>query len=197
MSEVNKTLTIITAFVYIILLLLLSSGIVVFVQPLHTPHLASPSMISYDQAVTIYLRTQNPTFISAFTALEQDHLLDVALLIKKGLFALAVLIVLFIPLWLLTKKRRRAAVLLSPFLFLLIHIPVASSIVANFTKAFARFHEIFFPQGNYLFPANSLLIQTYPEKFFASMFLLIIGCFIVLSLALLIVYLLSKMRRRE
>jgi integral membrane protein (TIGR01906 family) len=35
-----------------------------------------------------------------------------------------------------------------------------------FTLMFDLFHHIFFPQGNYIFPANSLLINMFPEKFF-------------------------------
>ncbi len=38
--------------------------------------------------------------------------------------------------------------------------------VINFNFLFILFHKIFFPQGNWIFPSNSLLIQTFPLSFF-------------------------------
>lgn len=39
----------------------------------------------------------------------------------------------------------------------------------SFNYSFTVFHEIFFPQGNWSFPADSLLIQTFPPDFFISL----------------------------
>ena len=36
----------------------------------------------------------------------------------------------------------------------------------DFTSSFLYFHHIFFPQGNFLFPENTLLIQIFTERFF-------------------------------
>ncbi len=36
----------------------------------------------------------------------------------------------------------------------------------SFNTLFTLFHKIFFPQGNWQFPADSLLIQTFPIEFF-------------------------------
>lgn len=38
----------------------------------------------------------------------------------------------------------------------------------NFHQSFTIFHEIFFPQGNWAFPANSLIITLFPQDFFIS-----------------------------
>lgn len=38
----------------------------------------------------------------------------------------------------------------------------------DFGWLFSLFHQFFFPQGNWLFPANSFLIQTFPLTFFIS-----------------------------
>jgi integral membrane protein (TIGR01906 family) len=38
----------------------------------------------------------------------------------------------------------------------------------SFDFLFTGFHQLFFPQGNWLFPADSLLIQTFPLEFFIS-----------------------------
>ena len=37
-----------------------------------------------------------------------------------------------------------------------------------FNSAFTIFHKIFFPQGNWIFPNDSLLIQTFPIDFFVG-----------------------------
>ena len=52
------------------------------------------------------------------------------------------------------------------FLFLI------SSVAFNFV--FSLFHKIFFPQGNWQFPTDSLLIQTFPYSFFSSISIIIL-----------------------
>lgn len=39
-------------------------------------------------------------------------------------------------------------------------------ILLSFNYSFTIFHSIFFPQGNWSFPADSLLLQTFPLDFF-------------------------------
>ena len=39
-------------------------------------------------------------------------------------------------------------------------------ILINFNYTFTIFHKLFFPQGNWIFVADSLLIQTFPIEFF-------------------------------
>jgi integral membrane protein (TIGR01906 family) len=41
----------------------------------------------------------------------------------------------------------------------------------NFERLFTGFHHIFFPQGNWQFPADSLLITLFPEQFFQDFFM--------------------------
>lgn len=54
------------------------------------------------------------------------------------------------------------------------------SLVA-FDWAFKIFHEIFFPQGNWRFPSDSLLIQTFPGDFFMGMAMKIFFLALVLA----------------
>ncbi len=49
--------------------------------------------------------------------------------------------------------------------WLLVVAPLALVLV-EWSWLFEVFHHVFFPQGNWRFPAGSLLIQTYPEQFF-------------------------------
>ena len=44
-----------------------------------------------------------------------------------------------------------------------------------FNTIFTLFHLLFFPQGNWVFSADSLLIQTFPEAFFVRISFLIFG----------------------
>ena len=45
----------------------------------------------------------------------------------------------------------------------------------SFNYAFTIFHQILFPQGNWTFPFDSLLIQTFPLEFFIEINLKILG----------------------
>lgn len=50
----------------------------------------------------------------------------------------------------------------------------------DFNTLFGYFHEVFFPMGNWSFPANSLIIQIFPEEFFVFRgFLALISSFII------------------
>lgn len=46
-----------------------------------------------------------------------------------------------------------------------------------FSVSFIWFHEVLFPQGNWSFPADSLLIQTFPETFWKLMLGVVVSCF--------------------
>ncbi|MGM5480305.1 MAG: DUF1461 domain-containing protein [Nanobdellota archaeon] len=61
-------------------------------------------------------------------------------------------------------------------------------IARNFSEVFLLFHKVFFPQGNFLFPPDSVLISTYNESFFAIQGLFILGCFLILSISIPIIY---------
>lgn len=54
-------------------------------------------------------------------------------------------------------------------------IVMASVILAllGWSGFFITFHKIFFPQGNWSFPSESLLISLYPERFWQRMFITI------------------------
>ena len=41
-------------------------------------------------------------------------------------------------------------------------------LLLSFNTTFTLFHRLFFPQGNWLFPVESLLIQTFPLEFFVK-----------------------------
>jgi len=45
------------------------------------------------------------------------------------------------------------------------------SALLDFTKFWVLFHVFFFPQGNWMFSADSILITLYPESFFSDLVL--------------------------
>ena len=56
----------------------------------------------------------------------------------------------------------------------------------NFWSLFENFHLMFFPQGNYTFPENSLIITLFPFGFFNDFFIKLITCSSILSFTFLI-----------
>ena len=107
-----------------------------------------------------------------YTAAERTHLEDVVTVMRYvdyifyGLLLAATLFI--ISNWnnrpLLRKLFRYGGIsTVSAALVILIFV------LLSFNTSFTVFHQLFFPQGNWQFPADSLLIQTFPLKFFVSM----------------------------
>jgi hypothetical protein len=118
-----------------------------------------------------------------FTSAEQSHLADVKAIIQAGflIYGLAILL-LVICLVLLVREqvvrvkkqlvykravKSLAKVLLLAALISLILVGILAVFSqSNFSGVFQGFHQIFFPQGNYTFPDESLLITLFPQQFF-------------------------------
>ena len=98
-----------------------------------------------------------------FNAEEQAHLADVKKVVQYSFVLLAVLI-LALVIFCMTgdwkKIIKGGTSLLLVLLFLAVIIP--------FDKLFTLFHQIIFPQGNWMFSVDSTLIQFYPNTFFMS-----------------------------
>ncbi|MBI4151712.1 DUF1461 domain-containing protein [Candidatus Woesearchaeota archaeon] len=132
------------------------------------------SYLPEQQEVVDYL-LQKGELSGAYTDAERAHLDDVQKLFQKGnaLFLMILGIgLIFISLnharfrestlfWTVVLSNGIAIVLLSLF--------ALGAVRFFFTEAFTQFHEFFFPQGNWQFPADSLLIQTFPLEFFLRM----------------------------
>jgi hypothetical protein len=56
----------------------------------------------------------------------------------------------------------------------------------NFWGLFENFHLMFFPQGNYIFSQDSLIITLFPFGFFGDFFIKLVKCSLALSIAVLI-----------
>ncbi len=62
------------------------------------------------------------------------------------------------------------------FIFIILYI-----LSINFSHLFNNFHLLFFPQGNFIFDSDSLLITLFPFNFFYQYFIRLVISSIVLS----------------
>ena len=114
-----------------------------------------------------------------FTPDEQQHMRDVRTLLTLmttiTLLALLCGTVLLARRHTGTAKRQTAqknSVLLCSagrWVGIVLVLVVVSSLLIDFSSLFSAFHALLFPQGNYLFPAESLLIRTFPEAVFREL----------------------------
>jgi len=94
-------------------------------------------------------------------------------------------------------RRRRAAVLLIRDAGLAAAIGVAAIAIAAvvaFDPLFLVFHEVFFPQGNFLFPANSNLLAMYPDPYWYGVTLRV-GLTFVAAMAVVAITSAATLRR--
>lgn len=111
-----------------------------------------------------------------FSEAEISHLKDVSYVYQVSWMTLSILSLVsfsYLIFTLLKKKNLSAKMFLGArnlilfsFLFLLV-----SSLF--FTVFFDGFHQLLFPQGNWMFPAGSLLLEIFPETFWRIMLVFI------------------------
>jgi integral membrane protein (TIGR01906 family) len=131
--------------------------------------------------ITAYLKGEDKV-LADLTEDEKRHMKDVRQLFNKFLLSYYILVILdiiLIILLLYSDKKQFKHLLLATSL-VVFGLAIASLIIgASFETFFTKFHLAFFPQGNYVFPANSVLVTLFPEKFFQTTFI----TFFVRSLA--------------
>ncbi|MAG38588.1 hypothetical protein CMO90_00705 [Candidatus Woesearchaeota archaeon] len=123
-----------------------------------------------------------------FSSDEKAHLEDVRILFKKLFLLLkvsiALLFVSLIGLYALSKNFQdeffKALFLSGICSFVFLSLLFFASL--NFSITFDGFHKLFFPQGNYLFSSESLLITLFPEKFFKDFFIRVLFGSLILSI---------------
>jgi hypothetical protein len=120
-------------------------------------------------------------FFDLYTPNEISHLLDVRKLLLFNLillfFCLMVLRSRFQSVW-------QAKILLFSTLTGIIFVLLFFlSIYLFWNQLFILFHQLLFPQGNWTFPSNSLLIQNFPERYWINSFKLFSVIFLIVSLA--------------
>lgn len=107
-----------------------------------------------------------------YTSLEISHMNDVKRVMNylDYLFYLSLLVCIGIITWYRKDKHFVRKLCLDGGIFAVGFLGIMLlCILIGFDSAFNVFHQIFFPQGNWIFPIDSLLIQTYPLEFFIGM----------------------------
>ena len=163
MTEKNKEKITIVLFSIVLLmfLLLLSYKLVLFFTPLT------------DAQKNVFLFLDGKQNLStSFTAAEVSHLEDVKQVMKYADYMFYILLLGFTLTIIFYRKKK-------DFLLNLLHlggkvtfavmILLGALSLISFDALFAIFHRIFFPQGNWLFAADSKIIQTFPLDFFISL----------------------------
>ncbi|RME32157.1 DUF1461 domain-containing protein [Candidatus Woesearchaeota archaeon] len=155
-------------------------------------HLAGGSATSEQQvmhAETLAYLDGKRADLSFYTRSEQEHLRDVRRLlnIARGVLVVSGLIIL----WFVLRIRKAREAGRKELSTLLRRTGLAVLVIAlmlglgglNFPWFWLRFHELFFPQGNYLFSVTSVLITLYPESFWSTLAMHVLAA--ALSLGLL------------
>ena len=159
---------IIIAVILIPLIICLFSAItVVYDKEFYTNELAkfgsSEKLIAANEQIGKYMNGSGSLdAVAGLTAAEKSHLADVKDIMSDLPIVFIVLLLLFFSLLQRTKEKRK--VLLYGGLAAAA-IPVIFAIIP-FDSVFTAFHQLFFPQGNWMFSPDSLLIQIYSIQFF-------------------------------
>ena len=180
-----------------VLIYLFSAITVVYDKEFYTTELAklgsSEKLVACHEKIANYL-TQEGTLgsldaVEGISAAEKSHLADVKDLMNDLPIVFIVLSLLFFSLLQRIKEKRK--VLLYGGI-LAAAIPLFLYVIP-FDSVFNLFHQIFFPQGNWMFSPDSLLIQVYPSQFFKDAAFRIFGQgFIVGNITAILSFLSSK-----
>jgi integral membrane protein (TIGR01906 family) len=114
---------------------------------------------------------------------ERSHMRDVGSLVRVlgTLLVVAALVLLFSLLTLRHERRRVGRLLLTAAGIVgTLAVLLAVAFAVAFDQAFLAFHEVFFPQGNFLFGPDSNLLRLFPEPFWSEA-ALVAGMAIIVS----------------
>ena len=117
---------------------------------------------------------------------ELCHLSDVRILLGRSLMLAYVLILISAMILVLTRNTQfaRHSLLVAGIACIALPLIMGLFIFFFFEPTFVLFHEIFFPQGNWTFSPNTLLISTLPTRYWQTAGMLWMGLFMVNGLIL-------------
>ena len=146
-----------------------------------------------------YLAELAPNGEALFTDAEVSHMVDVKFVLLWAMLIGVALLVITLILALLLRAWRPGGVARGLFagawVTLGIIIAVAMLAIIDWQFFFAEFHRIFFADGTWTFPAESTLIQLYPEQFWIDAGIAVVALAVLFSLILLIATWPTKRRR--
>lgn len=129
-----------------------------------------------------------PNF-SYFKEDENNHLLDVKIIIRKSLLLIELLLLMFI-LWVVFVSDKRSKIFLyGSFLTIIFNVLLA---IVPFDLLFDNFHFALFTEGSWRFPQDYLLVNLYTQGFFYDFAFNIGLVSIALSILLVVLSLLAS-----
>jgi uncharacterized membrane protein len=130
--------------------------------------------------------------VMSFQQDEINHLYDVRIILTTIFIIYFISLILFIIILVILSKRNmksflrntgRVFIIAPVIIFIIILLLLLFG--RNFPVLFENFHKVFFPQGNYEFAANSLIISIFPFGFFYDFFVRLVTCSAIMSLIFL------------
>ncbi len=157
-------------------LILLSFNILIHCSWFHQKLIERYSNNTYffeiDKNVTEYITGFSQELNVDFSDNEKSHMKDVRNLILIQQF---IFIVLLITFFVLVYKRKIKLNQIKKSTLIILFIGFLSLIILLFFNIFFTFfHLLLFPQGNWQFSSDSLMIQVYQQSFFRSFFIITI-----------------------
>lgn len=135
---------------------------------------------------------ENTDAVLRFQQDEIEHFYDVRVIFTTIFIIYFISIILFIVILVILSERNMKSFLRNTGNVFII-APVIIFIIVlllllfgrNFPVLFEKFHKVFFPQGNYAFAGNSLIISIFPFEFFYSFFIRLVICSAIMALIFL------------
>ena len=123
-----------------------------------------------EQTNTInYLQNKEPLSVD-YTKDETSHLNDVQKLMHFAnnyfIFVLVIEIFLLIAIYQIDKKQFYKPFLYGGIVSTAVLLLILLLTLIDFSSLFTLFHQIFFPQGNWMFPETGKLVNLFPAAFF-------------------------------
>ena len=169
----TKALSIIVSIILTLFIILLSYKIALMITPL-----------SSSQANVLHFLGDHELLYQNFTPNEISHLQDVKAVMQKTnyVFDLLFIVALFFFLHFYREKELLHKTLLYTGIMTLSIITILTlGILLSFNTTFTLFHHLFFPQGNWIFGADSVLIQIFPLEFFVRISITIVTVSLILG----------------
>ena len=193
----QKTILILFLILTPFLLILFSHKIILFSTELNQPQKLTLDYLNGKYNLKEFNNKINQdSKIINITNSELSHLKDVQQVMNGTNYLFYVLLFICTLIFTYYKKKEKIKLLKYGGIITLSLIGLfLISILINFNLMFDLFHQIFFPQGNWLFSQTSFLITTFPITFFISITWKII--FLTLFLAIIFILVSYYLQKRS
>ncbi len=187
----NKTQLFLFTLLLPLFLLLLSYQLTIVFYPLVPYPLLTP-LTPYQQNTLDFLqgRIEATALTVPYTPQELSHLADVKQVMQWVDTTFILLLLATLALLYHSKAEWKKFVRWGGMTTVALVSLIILSLLLSFNTVFTLFHLLFFPQGNWIFPADSLLIQTFPLAFFVRMGMIIFGVALGMGMLLILVLIL-------